>query len=142
MPKPGVPESRAFELSDHPRTNTLWIETDNGDNPAITLDAVQLVYPVVRLIFKVAETDGFALAYDNKKANAPRYDLSLVAATLLTASRNNAKLPADVGAAVENDSAGLFAGVKNVYIFWVALGLVVVVLLVVVAKLLPKPPAS
>ena len=31
---------------------------------------------------------------------------------------------------------------NNTYIFWSALALVVVVLLVVVAKLLPKPPAG
>jgi len=142
LPKPGVPESRAFALSDHPRTNTLWIESDNGDNPAITLDAVQVVYPVVRLIFKVAETDGYILACGNPKAHAPRYDLSLVAVTLLTASRHIAQLPADTPAAARTDSSALFAGINTTYIFWGALILVVVVLLVVVAKLLPKPPAS
>ena len=142
MPKPGVPESHAFELSDHPRTDTLWIETDNGDNPAITLDAVQVVYPVVRMVFKVADTDDFTLACGNNKANTPRYDLSLVAVTLLTASRNVAHLPADVPGRAHTDSTNFLAGMNNAYIFWSALVLVVVVLLVVVAKLLPKPPVS
>ena len=142
MPKPGVPESRAFELSDHPRTDTLWIETDNGDNPAIALDAVQVVYPVVRMVFKVAEAEGFSLAYGNKKANAPRYDLSLVAVTLLTASRNVAQLPADAPRETPANSVNFFAGINNTTIFWAALVLVVVVLLVVVARLLPKPPGS
>ena len=139
MPQPGVPEIRAFELNDRPRTNTLWIETDNGDNPAITLDAVQVVYPVVRLVFKVADTEGFALAYGNPRANTPRYDLSLVAVKLLTASRNVAQLPADGSGVANTESAGFFGGIDNRYIFWVALSLVVIVLLVVVAKLLPKP---
>src|SRR5262249_27371432 len=31
-PEPGVPETRVFELTDRPRTDTLWIEADNGDN--------------------------------------------------------------------------------------------------------------
>ena len=136
-PEPGVPETRIFELTDRMRTDTLWIETDNGDNPAIALGTVQAVYPVVRLIFKVAESDGFALIYGNKAANAPRYDLSLVAVKLLTSSRSVAKLaPGEPNAAGHHP----FISLKGGYIFWGALALVVVVLLVVVAKLLPKPP--
>ena len=141
-PEPGVPENRVFELSDRPRSDTLWIETDNGDNPALALGPVQAVYPVVRLVFKVAETDGFALAYGNKQANAPRYDLSLVALKLLTASRQVARLPADNLQAANSGSPSFLAGINNTYIFWTALALVVAVLLVVVAKLLPKPPAA
>lgn len=136
-PEPGVPETRIFELTDRMRTDTLWIETDNGDNPAIALGTVQAVYPVVRLIFKVADTDGFALIYGNKAANAPRYDLSLVAVKLLTSSRSVAKLaPGEPGGAGHHP----FVGLKGGAIFWGALALVVVVLLVVVAKLLPKSP--
>lgn len=138
-PEPGVSETRVFELSDRTRTDTLWIETDNGDNPAIALGAVQVVYPVVRLVFKVAETGGFALAYGNPAANAPRYDLSLVAVKLLTSSRNVAR----VGAGEQSTASGNpFARLNGGYVFWAALALVVVVLLVVVAKLLPKPPAA
>jgi hypothetical protein len=139
-PEPGVLETRIFDLTGRPQTDTLWIETDNGDNPAIALGAVQTVYPVVRLIFKVADpTSGFALIYGNKSANAPRYDLSLVAVKLLTSSRTVAKLaPGDPHAR----TGSAFANLKGGTIFWAALALVVIVLLVVVAKLLPKPPAA
>ena len=138
-PEPGVPETRLFELSGRIQTDTLWIETDNGDNPAIVLNAVQAVYPVVRLVFKVAETDGCALAYGNAAAGAPRYDLRLVAVKLLTSGRHVARLadggqPAAVGS--------LFTRLNNRYLLWGALALVVVVLLAVMAKLLPKPPAA
>ncbi len=139
-PEPGVAETRIFELQDRVHTDSLWLETDNGDNPAIALGAVQAVYPVVRLIFKVAETDGFALVYGNTSALAPRYDLSLVAVRLLTASRNVAQLGA--AGAGAGGSRNPFAGLNGGYVFWGALGLVVVVLLVVVSKLLPKPPAA
>ncbi len=47
-PEPGVPETRVFALSARLHTDTLWIETDNGDNPAIELGTVQAAYPVVR----------------------------------------------------------------------------------------------
>jgi hypothetical protein len=135
-PDPGMPENRAFGLQDRMRTDTLWIETDNGDNPAIALGTVQAVYPVLRLVFKVAEPDGFTLAYGNPSAGAPRYDLSLVAVRLLTSSRSIAHMSADEeGTGPRNP----FAGISGGYVFWGALALVVVALLVVVAKLLPKP---
>ena len=138
-PEPGVPETRIFDLMDRLRTDTVWIETDNGDNPPIALGTVQAVYPVVRLIFKVADAGGFELVYGNPAANTPRYDLSLVAVKLLTSSRNVATLAAgDSNSTTRN----AFSGLKGGYVFWGALALVVIVLLVVVAKLLPKPPAT
>ena len=139
-PEPGGPETKAIDLVARVQGDTLWIETDNGDNPAIALGPVQMTYPVVRLIFKTTETDGFTLAYGNQNATAPRYDLSLVAVKLLTASRNVAQLGA--GERNPGGSRNPLAGLNGGYLFWAALALVVVVLLVVVAKLLPKPPAA
>lgn len=137
-PEAGVPETRVFELSNRPRTNFVWIESDNGDNPPIEISAVQVTYPVVRLIFKTAETEGFALTYGNRAINAPRYDLSLVAAKLVTSSRNVAQLAVSQTTDAAKKS---FGGMKGGYVFWGALALVVVLLLVLVAKLLPKPAA-
>jgi len=136
-PQPGAPETRGFELQGRMATDTLWVETDNGDNPAIALGTVQAVYPVVRLVFKVARTDGLELAYGNEEAGAPRYDLGLVAGRLLTSSRTAAHLGAGVTAAGARNP---FAGMNGGVLFWAALALVVVVLLVVVARLLPKAP--
>ncbi|MBI2497441.1 MAG: hypothetical protein HYV75_05830 [Opitutae bacterium] len=136
-PEPGVAETRIFELSGRPQTDTLWIETDNGDNPAIALGAVQAVHPVVRLVFKVAETGGCSLAYGNAAANAPRYDLSLVAVRLLTAGRNVAQV---AGGGQPAAAGSFFARLDNRYLLWGSLTVVVVALLAVVAKLLPKPP--
>lgn len=138
-PQPGSPETHTLVLSGRLRSDTVWIETDNGDNPAIELGPVQALYPVVRLIFKVAETDGFTLAYDHPAASAPRYDLSLVATKLLTAPRQSASL---APTAVTTDGKFSFAQVNGGYVFWAALALVVLVLLTVVAKLLPKPPSA
>jgi hypothetical protein len=138
-PEPGVPETKALNLFARARSDTLWIETDNRDNPAIALGAAQVVYPVVRLVFKVVETEGFTLAYGNPAANPPRYDLNLVAMKLLTSGRN----VAHVGPGEQSTVSGNpFARLNGGYVFWAALALVVLVLLVVVAKLLPKPPAA
>jgi hypothetical protein len=139
-PEPGVPETKTFALSESPRGETLWIETENGDNPPLTLGTCQATYPVTRLVFKVAETDGFVLASGNKTAKAPRYDLGLLAAKLLTANRNVASLSAGGPDAAKPRSQA--EGINGGYIFWGALALVVVVLFVIVARLLPKPPAG
>jgi hypothetical protein len=139
-PGSGVPDTRTFPLSDRLRGDTLWIETENGDNPPINLGTCQAVYPVVRLVFKVAETDGFVLAYGNKAANTPRYDLNLVAVKLLTSSRNVAQLA--TGGQNSTSPLGVSNSINGGYVFWAALAVVVVALLVVVAKLLPKPPGQ
>jgi Protein of unknown function (DUF3999) len=135
-PEPGVPETKPFDLSGRIHTPVLWIETDNGDNPPIALSGSQAVYPVVRLVFKTAETEGFTLAYGNPASAAPRYDLSLVAAKLVASSREVAQF--GVGPA-SGSAKKTFGGMSGGPFFWGALALVVVVLLVTVAKLLPKP---
>jgi len=139
-PEPRVSETKTFALSEPPRGDTLLVETENGDNAPVTLGACQANYPVVRLVFKVAATDGFALAHGNKAAKAPRYDLDLVAAKLLTSNRNLASLA--TGGQKPASPRSHFDGIEGGYIFWGALAIVVVVLFVVVARLLPKPPAE
>jgi len=135
--QPESPETHVFPLSDRLQTDTLWIETDNGDNAAIGLGPVTANLPVVRLVFKTAETDGFELAAGNATVGPPSYDLGLVAGRLLTASRTDAHLGAeDAPPSHRNPFAHLSGGV----LFWGALALVVFVLLVTVSKLLPKPP--
>ncbi|MDB6167729.1 MAG: hypothetical protein JWM88_593 [Verrucomicrobia bacterium] len=136
-PEAGTPETRVFELTERVRTRTLWIETENGDNPAIALASVRVTHPVVRLIFQATATDGLELVYGNKAANAPHYDLSLVAAKLLTSTRHEAKL-AESDAAEDGDGGNVFSNLDPRLVFWGALALVVVSLLLIVAKLLPK----
>jgi hypothetical protein len=138
-PEPGSPASRTFLLSARPQSATLFIETDNGDNPAIALTQTSVTYAVARLVFKVQEAEDFVLFSGNPEASAPRYDLGLVAGRLLTAPR----LAAHLGAPETHSRDGLqaaLAGMKGGAVFWTALGLVVIVLLVVIAKLLPKTP--
>ncbi|ACB73604.1 DUF3999 family protein [Opitutus terrae] len=123
-----------------PVTGTFVLETDDGDNPPIALTAVAATYPVVRLLFKT-DAEPLELYYGNAAATTPRYDLALVGGQIFAAEKSVATLGAEEqagqagwGAAVGGSRAGMF--------FWAALGLVVVVLLVVVAKLLPKPPVA
>ncbi len=136
-PEPGEPATHSFQLEGRPESRDLWIATDNGDNPAIDLGAVQVTYPVVRLVFQAVTSDGYVLANHNPEATAPRYDLSLVATRLLAAARQPAQLTqADVPA----PASERLTAMHQRYLFWGVLALVVIALLAIVAKLLPKPP--
>lgn len=122
-----------------PETDTLAIVTDDGDNPPITLERVQATYPVTRLLFRAeAGAEDIRLLTGNSAVIAPHYDLSLVATTLLRSEKQKAELDS---ATVTSTGKSLKPGTKSV-LFWGALGLVVIVLLLVVAKLLPKPEAG
>jgi hypothetical protein len=139
-PEPGSPRTRVFDLGGRLQTDTLYLETDNGDNPAIVLAGVKAEHAVVRLVFKTAETDGYELLYGHDHIAAPRYDLGLVAHPLLTAGRTPARL-GDEETAPEGFGRGVLRHLKGGVAFWGALSLVVIVLLVVVARMLPKAEA-
>ena len=130
------PQPLAIALTDRLQTKSLWIETDNGDNPPLKLDRLQAFVPVIRLICKTDGGDPIDLVYGNSAASAPRYDLSLVSNALLNSSRS----PATLGSVqTVTPSSNLLQGAHSGVIFWAVLALVVVLLLIIVAKLLPKP---
>ena len=126
-----------------PGTDSLWLETNNGDNPPVELDDFRLFHPVTRILFKAKADDDLMLYYGQPAANAPRYDLSLVAGQLLAAEKNPATLVAEEQLRAAPWSERKLPGTGGV-LFWGILAVVVVGLLVVIARLLPKasPPAG
>jgi hypothetical protein len=122
-------------------TDTLLVETDNGDNPAIVLGSVTATYPVTRLLFK-ADAAPLALHYGNRQIAPPRYDLSLVATQILAAEKNIATLGPEEKTKSDGWTKTALGGGRAGIIFWAVLGVVVIALLVIVAKLLPKPPVT
>lgn len=136
---PGAPlRELALDLTNPPRTDTLFLETSNGDNAAIELRDFRCFHPVTRLIFKTASSQQpIWLYYGNPNAHFPHYDLSLVAAQELRVERLPASAgpqelakPGEKGEEKNGEPAGI--------LFWGALAVVVAALLVVVARLLPK----
>ncbi|HOC55779.1 MAG TPA: DUF3999 family protein [Verrucomicrobiota bacterium] len=130
--------SREFILGFHssPRSDTLVLETHNGDNPAVELEKFQVFYPATRVLFKAQPADELLLYYGNPQASAPRYDLSLVAGQLLAADQ------ADAGLAAEEQlkkswGEGSQPG-KGGVVFWGILAMVVVALLVIISRLVPR----
>lgn len=127
------------DLTARPATGQVFVEIDNGDNPPIALADVQAEYPVVRLLFR-ADAHPLQLHYGFDNAAPPRYDLALVAPRLLESEKFTATLGPEE-AAEPGGARAIFAGMRSGVLLWSALGLVVIVLLVVIARLLPKPPA-
>lgn len=127
--------SLAFDSS--PQSDTVILETDNGDNPPIELENFQFSYPATRILFKANPGDKFFLYYGNPNVNSPQCDLNLVAGDLLAASKSDCPLGAEDQLRKPWQSELKKAG-KGGVVFWAALGLVVVVLLVVIARLLPN----
>lgn len=139
-----VPGETAREFAIHldvvPRSDMLLLETDNGDNPAIKLHDFRGHYPVSRIVFKTASdsTQPIWIYYGNPDAASPHYDVALIADQLFRAER----APATLGRQENMDSKTeriiqKLSG-SALYIFWGVLGVVVVALLLLISRLLPK----
>ena len=119
------------------QTDTLILETHNGDNPPIELEQFQVIYSATCVLFKAAPEDEFFLYYGNRRVAPPRYDLSLVAGQLLAADKTPASLAAGEQLKKSSWGEGRTSG-KGGVLFWGVLALVVVALLVIIFRLLPK----
>jgi hypothetical protein len=134
-------KSREFFLTlDGPlQSDTLFLETHNGDNPPVELEKFQLFYPATRILFKAGTDDELFLYYGNPRVASPRYDLSLVAGQLLAADRIIASSGTEQQLRKSSWREHEIPGQGGV-VFWGILALVVVVLLVIISRLLPKSP--
>lgn len=139
-----TPERKQWDLSlnfdSPPLSDTLILTTVNGDNPAIELENFRLFHPATRILFKAKTDDDLMLYYGNPAATAPRYDLNLVANQLLAAEKSPATLVAEQQLKRASWVEGRAAG-KGGVVFWGILGLIVVGLLFVISRLLPKAQA-
>jgi hypothetical protein len=133
----------ALALDSTPQNDTLFLETENGDNPPIELEKFTAVYPATRVLFKAKADDELFLYYGNPRVSPPRYDLSLVAGQLLAADKRIASLSAEQQLKKPSWQEYEVPG-KGGVLFWGILAVVVVVLLIIISRLLPKssPPAK
>lgn len=137
--KPGTNSPWTLFLNRSVTGDTLFLETDNGDNAPLTIDKITVSYPVVRLLFKTTDTAPIELYYGNARASTPRYDLSLVTAELEAATPIAATLGAEKRLKAgprTHESTG-----QGSPWLWAALALVVGGLLWIVARLLPQTEA-
>jgi uncharacterized protein DUF3999 len=129
-----------IKLNARPRSDTLFIETDNGDNPAIELRDFRGFYPVTRVVVKATPDPAQPvwLYYSNPDSIAPRYDLTLVAGELLKAERSPVTAGPEENLSPKSSVVGRTLTGSTLYVFWGALALVVIVLLAVMSRFLPK----
>jgi hypothetical protein len=121
-----------------PREFTM--ETDHGDNPPIAVENVTVRFAAPSIAAKLTDDAPLFLYYGNPKVAMPQYDLRLVRSALLAADQQAAALGDEELLKPDSKAKrGVDAGSPWL---WLALGGVVVVLLVIVARLLPRPPAA
>ena len=113
------------------------LQTDHGDNPPILLESPRVRYRAPSIIAKVTGDGPLFVVYGNPQAAPPRYDLRLVEKELMDAEPQSASLGTEK--VLRPDASGPKPMDVGSPWLWLALGGVVVALLVVVAKLLPRP---
>jgi hypothetical protein len=123
------------------RSDTLFLETQNGDNPPIELEKFAVFHPATRILFKAPADDALFLYYGNPRVAAPSYDLSLVAGELLAADKATARLAAEEQLKKSSWAERQTPG-SGGFVFWGILAVVVVGLLVIIARLLPKTTSA
>lgn len=116
----------------------IFLETRNGDNPPVELRDFRFFYPVSRLLSKATSTEPVYLYYGNGKATAPQYDLSLVGDQLVMADKVTATLAAEEKLSSRTTTHRNWGSGNGTVLLWAVLALVVVVLLWIIARLLPK----
>ena len=127
-------------ILEEPQTDTLILETDNGDNPPLRLRQFTFRYPVTRLLFQPPAAGEVFLYYGNAQAAYPQYDIELAAQQLLGSDKAvaSAGMEEPLQAPGLREKAAESAGV----LFWIALGIAVLALFLVVSRLLPKSPQA
>lgn len=123
-----------------PETEDLTLVVQNGDNPPISLQDFRIFHPVTRLLFKAKVDDEVMLYYGNPNTSSPQYDLNLVANQLLAADKSAATLVTEQQ--LKRTSWEHRISGKGGVVFWGILAVVVVGLLAIISRLLPKetPP--
>lgn len=127
------------QLQLRPETDQLIIEVTNGDNAPIQLAAVEGACATTRLLFRTDDGPLF-LYYGEPGASAPEYDLRLAQEQMINAGPAEARLGQEERLQ-PGTGARAMAG-RGGPLLWSALGAAVVVLLIVIGRLLPKPPTQ
>jgi hypothetical protein len=111
----------------------LTLVVDEGDNSALPITGVQLILPSYRLRF-ARPASASRLVYGSPAMDAPRYDLALLAPSVLQAEATEVSMAAEAPAA-----AAAQEQLISPKMFWVILAVAVIALLGVLAALLRKP---
>lgn len=117
-----------------PRTDAheVTLVIDEGDNSALPIDTVQLLLPSYRLRF-FRPASAARLIYGRKDLAPPRYDLALLAPRVLGAAASDVTMAAEAATQATAANRLISPGM-----FWIILGVAVVILLGILATLLRR----
>ena len=132
---------QSIEAHDEPRqlelsiplegTSKVIVSVDEGDNTPLPILSATLLIDSTRLRFFHPAGDSLRLLYGNPKLNPPRYDLALIAPSLLSdPARELALEPEGMAGTAPPEGKKTF--------FWIALIAVVVILVGLLVQLLRK----
>jgi len=116
----------------------LRLVVDEGDNAPLPLRDASLLLPSYRLRFYEDGHTPLTLLYGRPELGAPQYDLALLASRLRGAAAQETAMGPEKNAAH-------VTGVTPTIVFWCALGVAVLALVVLIARLLRpngSPPAA
>lgn len=128
------------------RVSELRLEIEEGDNAPLNLEVVRAVVPVPRLAFK-AGPGRYRLLLGNENAPAPRYDSAALRQEFLSyAAMPLAAEALDKNAGHRRRLSEHFSGASPTLLLWGTLGVAVVALLLLTARIVgekqpPAPPA-
>jgi hypothetical protein len=127
---------------------SLLVVIDEGDNRPLAITRARLLLPSWRVRFfspaasSTGESPALSLLYGHDQMPPPRYDLELLATAVMGAEAREVEVNPEPGSATSQSPV-----LVTPRMFWIGLGLAVVVLLAVIAKLVvgsseaPSPPS-
>ena len=117
-------------VADH---TDLVLRVEEGDNEPLPITSAKLMLPGYRLRFYRPEREALRLAYARPDLDPPQYDIQLLAADVL------GRVATDLQASDEPpDASSPRTPLVSARVFWIALGLAVVVLLGMVVRLVRR----
>lgn len=128
------PPALRLELPYHP-PRTLELIVDEGDNAPLPIESAHLLLPSEALRFSHPGTPLF-LFYGNRRVNAPRYDLALLAPRLFAEPARELSLGAAPDVRAADDDRG---GRK---LFWIGIVVAAVVLVALLLRLVLVSPET
>jgi hypothetical protein len=115
-------------------TADAMVVVEEGDNSPLPLESPSLLLPSYRMRFFRKTGEDLTLYYGHSSLEAPRYDLALLATHLIGAAAEEISFGS--GSSSEDRQASAYT--TPTIVFWAILGVAVVVLFALIARLIKK----
>ncbi len=132
--EPATPADPLFLKLPSLETADAMVVVEEGDNSPLPLDSASLLLPSYRMRFFRKAGDDLILYYGLGGIEAPEYDLTLLAPHLIGAAAEEISFGS--GSASADRQAAAYS--TSTIVFWAVLGVAVIVLSMLIARLIKK----